>query len=99
MPCMSQPAPQQRSTRTPNLLVEKIHDRVERLLLRHDELQRTNQLLTKELTTLRHERDALRARLQSARTRIDALIARLPRDAKTDGTALPDADEALDAAD
>lgn len=96
---MPQPAPQRKSPHVPPALVDQIHERVERLLLRHDELRRTNDLLTKELTTLRHERDALRSRLQSARTRIDALIARLPCETAIDDSALPGADEALDAAD
>jgi cell division protein ZapB len=54
--------------------------RVERLLLRHDELQRTNALLTEQLALVTQERDSLRSRLSAARQRIDTLIQRLPMD-------------------
>ncbi len=63
----------------PNL--DQIADRVERLLLRHAELQRTNQLLTQQVATLEHERDNLKSRLSAARARIDALLERLPQSA------------------
>ena len=53
-------------------------DRVERLLLRHDELKRTNALLQTQLLGLTQERDSLRSRLNAARARIDALLERLP---------------------
>jgi uncharacterized protein (TIGR02449 family) len=53
-------------------------DRVERLLLRHDELKRTNALLQEQVQSLGHERDNLRSRLNAARARIDALLLRLP---------------------
>lgn len=53
-------------------------DRVERLLLRHDELKRTNALLQEQVQTLGQERDSLRSRLNAARARIDALLERLP---------------------
>jgi uncharacterized protein (TIGR02449 family) len=55
-------------------------DRVERLLLRHDELKRTNALLQEQLQGLSQERDSLRSRLNAARARIDALLERLPVD-------------------
>jgi cell division protein ZapB len=55
-----------------------IAERVERLLLRHEELQRTNQLLLDQVTALKTERDALKSRLNAARARIDALLERLP---------------------
>ena len=58
--------------------IEELADRVERLLLRHDELQRTNVLLEQQLTSVTHERDNLRSRLNAARSRIDALLERLP---------------------
>lgn len=54
--------------------------RVERLLVRHDELQRTNALLAQQLESLTAERDSLRSRLSAARQRIDTLIQRLPSD-------------------
>ena len=53
-------------------------ERVERLLLRHDELQRTNVLIQQQLQVVTQERDSLRARLAAARARIDTLIDNLP---------------------
>ncbi len=47
-------------------------------MLRHEELQRTNQLLMEQVQSLQHERDSLKSRLQAARGRIDALLERLP---------------------
>jgi len=60
--------------------IEDLADRVERLLLRHEELQRTNALLTTQLGTVTSERDNLRSRLNAAKSRIDVLLQRLPRD-------------------
>ncbi len=61
--------------------LEDLADRVERLLLRHDELKRTNALLEQQLAAVTHERDGMRARLSAARSRIDALLERLPEEA------------------
>ncbi|MBZ0225566.1 MAG: DUF904 domain-containing protein [Comamonas sp.] len=58
--------------------LSQIAERVDRLLVRHAELQRTNALLSQQLNDLTHERDSLRSRLQAARARIDALLDRLP---------------------
>ncbi|HKW83891.1 MAG TPA: cell division protein ZapB [Burkholderiaceae bacterium] len=58
--------------------IQDLADRLERLLLRHDELQRTNTLLEQQLAAVTHERDNLRSRLNAARSRIDALLERLP---------------------
>ena len=58
--------------------IDELAERVERLLLRHAELQRTNTLLSEQLTVVVHERDSLRSRLSAARGRIDALLERLP---------------------
>jgi uncharacterized protein (TIGR02449 family) len=58
--------------------LRELADRVERLLLRHDELKRTNALLAQEVAQLSAERDSLRSRLGAARARIDALLERLP---------------------
>jgi len=55
-------------------------DRVERLLVRHDELARTNTLLAEQLKAVSDERDSLRSRLAAARQRIDVLLQRLPLD-------------------
>ena len=60
--------------------IEELADRVERLLLRHEELQRTNALMATQLAAVTNERDNLRSRLNAARTRIDGLLQRLPRD-------------------
>ncbi|MET0518364.1 MAG: cell division protein ZapB [Burkholderiaceae bacterium] len=64
-------------------------DRVERLLLRHDELQRTNALLQEQIHTLSQERDSLRSRLNAARARIDALLERLPLENSESGKTQP----------
>ena len=61
-------------------LLQQIADRVERLLVRHQELQRTNDLLAQQVAQLTHERDALKGRLNTARNRIDALLERLPEE-------------------
>lgn len=66
-------------------LIEQIAERVERLLVRHEELQRTNDLLAQQVQALTHERDNLKSRLLAARARVDALIDRLP----TAASALP----------
>lgn len=65
---------------TANDPIAMITERVERLLLRHEELQRTNALLLVQVQTLRAEKDALQARLLSARNRVDALLGSLPLD-------------------
>ena len=67
VPSMSQPTP-----------IDQIAERVERMLLRYEELQRTNQLLTEQLEAVVKERDSLRSRLNAARARVDALLERLP---------------------
>ena len=60
--------------------IEELAERVERLLVRHEELQRTNALLVAQLQSVSEERDNLRSRLNVARSRIDVLLERLPRD-------------------
>ena len=62
----------------PESTVEHIAERVERLLVRYEELQRTNALLSSQVHTLTQERDSLRSRLAAARGRIEALLDRLP---------------------
>jgi cell division protein ZapB len=57
--------------------IEQITERVERLLVRYEELQRTNALLAKQVETLAGERDSLKSRLGAARARVDALLERL----------------------
>jgi uncharacterized protein (TIGR02449 family) len=67
--------------------IEEIAERVERLLLRHEELKRTNTLLRQQLDGVTAERDSLRSRLAAARSRIDALLERLPADGESEGSA------------
>lgn len=69
-----------------NNLIEQIAERVEHLLLRHEELQRTNSLLSQQVQSLTQERDQLKSRLSAARARVDALIDRLPSGTVSDGT-------------
>ena len=62
--------------------IDQIAERVERLLVRHEEVQRTNALLQQQVEILTHERDALKSRLAAARSRNDALLERLPPEPK-----------------
>lgn len=59
--------------------IDELTDRIERLLLRHEELRRTNAILQEQLSVTTQERDSLRTRLSAARARIDALIDKLPQ--------------------
>ena len=72
-PAMSNP-----TQHTQQNQLDQLTERVERLLVRHLELQRTNTLLTDQVTALTHERDSLKSRLGAARARVDALLERLP---------------------
>ena len=58
--------------------IEQIAERVERLLVRYEELQRTNALLAQQVDVLTTERDSLKSRLAAARARVDSLLERLP---------------------
>jgi cell division protein ZapB len=58
--------------------IEQVTERVERLLLRYDELSRTNALLAEQVQALTTERDSLKSRLSAARSRVEALLERLP---------------------
>ena len=60
--------------------IEELADRVERLLVRFDELSRTQHLMQAQLTSVTQERDSLKSRLNAARSRIDALLDRLPNE-------------------
>ena len=68
--------------------IDQITERVERLLLRYEELQRTNALLSDQVNVLMHERDSLQSRLNAARARVDALLKRLPESAFHSGKPL-----------
>ena len=59
--------------------IDQIAERIERLLVRHAELQRTNALLTAQVEALIQERDSFKSRLGAARARVDALLDRLPQ--------------------
>ena len=58
--------------------LSQLVERVERLLLRYEEMQRTQALLQAQVQSLTQERDSLKSRLSAARGRIDALLERLP---------------------
>jgi len=62
--------------------LEELADRVDRLVLRHHELQRVHGLVQQQLAEVQAERDSLKQRLAAARSRIDALIDRLPEQAE-----------------
>ena len=66
--------------------IDQIAERVERLLVRHAELQRTNALLAGQLEALTQERDSLKSRLGAARARVEALLDRLPEAQATSTT-------------
>jgi cell division protein ZapB len=72
--------------------IEELADRVERLLLRFDELSRTQQLVEAQLASVTQERDSLKSRLNAARSRIDALLDRLPTEAFAADALAPDAE-------
>ena len=57
---------------------EDLAERVDRLVLRHQELKRTSALIERQLQAVSAERDSLRSRLGAARARVDALLERLP---------------------
>ena len=63
--------------------IDQIAERVERLLVRYEELQRTNALLCAQVDSLAQERDSLKSRLGAARARVEALLERLPEAAAT----------------
>ena len=73
--------------------LEDLAERVERLLLRHQELRRANALLSQQVQSLASERDNLRSRLGAARSRIDALLDRLPTEPAPAATGPGDSDQ------
>ncbi len=72
--------------------IEELAERVERLLLRHQELQRTHALALQQHAVVVAERDSLRSRLAAARQRVDALLDRLPATEKPLPATGPDDD-------
>ena len=75
--------------------LQEVAERVERLLLRHEELRRTHALLEQQCEAVTMERDNLRSRLNAARGRIDTLLARLPTEPSADSR--PDHDNPKEA--
>ena len=69
--------------------IDQVAERVERLLVRYEELQRTNTLLVIDLEALTQERDSLKSRLSAARARVDALLEKKRADATPVVSAAP----------
>ena len=61
--------------------LDDLAERVDRLVLRHQELKRSSALIEQQLVAVTAERDSLRSRRAAARARIDALLERLPAEA------------------
>ena len=60
--------------------LDAVLERVEHLLLRHEELKRTNELLVNQIDTLTQERDSLKSRLQAARSRTEVIVGLVKRE-------------------
>ncbi len=65
--------------------LQDLAERVDRLVLRHEELKRAHVLTAQQLAAVSAERDSLRSRLAAARARVDALLARLPAETNDKG--------------
>lgn len=76
--------------------LDVLFEKVDRLVVLHHELQRTHLLVEQQLAGMTSERDTLRARLAAARARVDALLVRLPPEAKDNA---PDGADAAGPAD
>ena len=74
--------------------LDDLAERVDRLVIRHTELKRTSALIEQQLAAVTAERDSLKSRLGAARSRVDALLSRLPADAAPEPAAAPAASEA-----
>ena len=57
---------------------DPFREKIERLLLRHEESRRTVALLQEQVSQLTAERDSLQSRLQVASQRIESVLQRLP---------------------
>jgi cell division protein ZapB len=57
--------------------LDDLAERVDQLVLRHQELKRTTALIAEQLVAVTTERDSLKSRLSAARLRIDSLLERL----------------------
>ena len=62
--------------------LQDLAERIDRLVLRHEELKRTSTLIEQQLALVTADRDSLRSRLAAARSRVDALLARLPAETR-----------------
>jgi cell division protein ZapB len=90
-PSVAPGADSQGMEREIRLEIALVAERVERLLLRHDELHRTNVLLSEQVRAITADRDSLRSRLSAARARVEALIERLPDNSATPSHTQPGA--------
>ena len=70
--------------------LQDLAERIDRLALRHEELRRTSALMAQQLAAVTAERDSFRSRLAAARSRLDALLDRLPPAEPVAGTSTPD---------
>ncbi len=77
------------------LSLDQVADHLERVLLRYEELQKASALLQAQLLEVSQERDSLRSRLAAARSRVDALLMRLPPAAEPRVAAAQDALSAI----
>ncbi len=57
---------------------DSFREKIERLLLRHEESRTTVALLQEQVSQLTAERDSLQSRLQVASQRIESVLQRLP---------------------
>lgn len=78
--------------------LEDLAERVDRLVLRHQELKRASTLIEQQLVAVTAERDSLRSRLAAARSRVDALLERLPADNNSAKAERPAAEDRGDTA-
>jgi len=67
--------------------LDDLAERVDRLVIRHTELKRTSALIEQQLAAVTAERDSLKSRLGAARSRVDALLTRLPSEPAADAPA------------
>ena len=78
--------------------LEDLAERVDRLVLRHQELKRASTLVEQQLVAVTAERDSLRSRLAAARARVDALLEKLPAEGPRSKAAKVDSSSGGDAA-
>jgi hypothetical protein len=71
---------------------DPFREKIERLLLRHEESRRTVTLLQEQVSQLIAERDNLQSRLQVASQRIESVLQRLPATAASETSLLEELD-------